>query len=121
MLQALSNLLSTRTRADYIACRYGGEEFALLLPNLSVEEAVGLAERIRKDIEKTTVSSKSLKVTVSFGIASLPDHAKNSKTLLEKADAALYEAKNLGRNLVRFNGEPKPHKNSKSEFRNTKQ
>jgi diguanylate cyclase (GGDEF)-like protein len=94
------------------AYRYGGEEFALILPNLSVEEAVGLAERIRKDIEKTTVSSKSLKVTVSFGIASVPDHAKNSKTLLEKADAALYEAKNLGRNLVRFDGEPKPDKAS---------
>ena len=94
------------------AYRYGGEEFALLLPNLSVEEAVGLAERIRKDIEKTTVSSKSLKVTVSFGIASVPDHAKNSKTLLERADAALYEAKNMGRNRVRFDGEPKPDKAS---------
>lgn len=90
------------------AYRYGGEEFALLLPNFSVEEAVGLAERIRKDIGKTTVSSKSLKVTVSFGIASVPDHAKNSKILLEKADAALYDAKNLGRNRVRFDGEPKP-------------
>jgi diguanylate cyclase (GGDEF)-like protein len=96
------------------AYRYGGEEFALLLPNLSVEEAVGLAERIRKDIEKTTVSSKSLKVTVSFGIASVPDHAKNSKTLLERADAALYEAKNMGRNRVRFDGEPKPDKASSS-------
>ncbi len=87
------------------AYRYGGEEFAILLPNYSAEEAVGLAERIRKDIEKTPMSSKKLKITGSFGIASAPDHApanaKDAKVLLRRADDALYRAKEEGRNRVR--------------------
>jgi len=82
------------------AYRYGGEEFALLLPNFSTDEAVGLAERIRKDIEKATFSSKSLKLTASFGVASVPGHAADGKAMLERADAALYRAKGQGRNRV---------------------
>ncbi len=87
------------------AYRYGGEEFALLLPNYSVEEAVCLAERIRKDIEGAVVSSQHLNVTASFGVACVPENASDPKTVLEKADAALYEAKNLGRNCVRVGGD----------------
>ena len=91
------------------AYRYGGEEFAILLPNYSTEEAVGLAERIRKDIEKTPMSSKKLKITGSFGIACTPDlapanapaNAKDAKALLRCADDALYRAKEEGRNRVR--------------------
>ena len=90
------------------AYRYGGEEFALLLPGYSAEEAVGLAERIRKDLEQATLSSKSLKVTASFGVACVPDQAPDSKTLLEKADAALYAAKKGGRNRVRAEGGAMP-------------
>ena len=80
--------------------RYGGEEFALLLPNYSPEEAAGLAERIRKEIVAATFSSKKLKLSASFGLACLPDHASDWKLLLEKADAALYQAKEQGRNRV---------------------
>lgn len=108
VLLAVSELVIRRLTYKGKAYRYGGEEFALLLPNYSVEEAVGLAERIRRDIEEAIISSKSLKVTASFGVASVPEHATDPKTVVEKADAALYEAKNLGRNCVRFNGEPKP-------------
>lgn len=84
--------------------RYGGEEFALLLPDYSPEEAVGLAERIRKEIVAATFSSKKLKLSASFGVACLPDHAADWKLLLEKADAALYQAKEQGRNRVCASG-----------------
>lgn len=87
------------------AYRYGGEEFALLLPNYSAEEACGLAERIRKDIESAEISSKKLKLTASFGVAAVPDHAADGKTLLLEADQALYRAKHGGRNQVRVSGE----------------
>jgi diguanylate cyclase (GGDEF)-like protein len=82
------------------AYRYGGEEFALLLPNFSTDEALGLAERIRKDIERVTFTSKSLKLTASFGVAGVPEHAADGKAMLERADAALYRAKEQGRNRV---------------------
>jgi diguanylate cyclase (GGDEF)-like protein len=82
------------------AYRYGGEEISLLVPTYSAEEAVGLAERIRKDLEGRTLSSRDLHVTASFGVASLPDQAPDAKALLERADASLYRAKQGGRNRV---------------------
>lgn len=80
------------------AYRYGGEELAVLLPNYSVDESVGLAERIRKSIEAAVLGKKELKVTASLGLASAPLHAATADALLERADAALYEAKHGGRN-----------------------
>ncbi len=106
VLVAVSEVVTKRLGRKGKAYRYGGEEFALLLPSYSAEEAFGLAERIRKDIRAAVVSSKGLRVTASFGVACLPDDASNPKGLLEKADAALYEAKNLGRNRVRVSGNP---------------
>ena len=82
------------------AYRYGGEEFALVLPNYSPEEAVGLAERVRLDIEGAVLSTKSLSITASFGVACVPEHASEAAALLEKSDAALYRAKEQGRNRV---------------------
>jgi diguanylate cyclase (GGDEF)-like protein len=87
------------------AYRYGGEEISLLLPSYSAEEAAGLAERIRKDIAREPLSSKSLEVTASFGVASVPDHGTSASELLENADKALYGAKENGRNRVRIYGE----------------
>jgi diguanylate cyclase (GGDEF)-like protein len=108
VLLAVAELIIKRLAHKGKAYRYGGEEFALLLADYSTEEAVGLAERIRKDIQAATVGSKRLKVTASFGVATVPDNGPDSETVLEMADAALYEAKQLGRNRVRFSGEPKP-------------
>ncbi|MBD3239631.1 MAG: diguanylate cyclase [Chitinivibrionales bacterium] len=84
------------------AYRYGGEEFAVLLPGYSAEEAFGLAERIRKDIERESVSSRKLSISASFGTVSVPEEASNPAQLLERADSALYEAKEGGRNQVRI-------------------
>lgn len=105
VLLAAARLVGKRVARKGKAYRYGGEEFALLLPNYSAEETLGLAERIRKDIEMAAISSKKLNVTASFGVACLPDHASNPKALLQKADAALYRAKHEGRNCVRAEGE----------------
>ncbi|GMR24456.1 MAG: hypothetical protein BMS9Abin37_3003 [Acidobacteriota bacterium] len=100
VLLEVAKLVVNRAVRKGAAYRFGGEEFALLLPGYSAEEAVGLAERIRKDLEVATVSSKKLQVTASFGAASVPSHAKKPEALLERADAALYEAKRSGRNRV---------------------
>lgn len=88
--------------------RYGGEEISILLNNYTADEGASLAERIRLRIESSALGSRQLAVTTSLGVAEIPTHARTSTDLLKAADAALYEAKNLGRNLVRISGEPKP-------------
>jgi diguanylate cyclase (GGDEF)-like protein len=106
VLLEVAELVVRRASRKGKAYRYGGEEFALLLPTYSAEEAVGLAERIRKDISAEVLSSKSLRVTASFGVACLPDQADDARSLLELADAALYQAKHGGRNQVRSADSP---------------
>ena len=86
--------------------RYGGEEMVILLPNHSVEEALAVAERCRKHIEHAPISE--LQISMSFGVACAPDHAPDVAQLFKAADVAVYQAKDLGRNLVRFSGEPAP-------------
>lgn len=100
VLLAVAGLVVERTAHKGRAYRYGGEEVALLLPTYSAEEASGLAERIRRDLEGRALSSKDLRVTASFGVASIPDQASDAKALLERADSALYQAKESGRNRV---------------------
>ncbi len=107
VLLDLSQRVAKRIRNKGSGYRYGGEEIAVLLPNYSSEEALALAERLRKDIEGSPTSSGNLNVTASFGIASVPEHTSNPNQLLQLADAALYEAKEMGRNCVRISGEPK--------------
>lgn len=86
--------------------RYGGEEFAAVLPNHTIEEAVAVAERTRLAMESARI--KDVAVTCSFGVATAPIHASDPEQLLERADRALYDSKRLGRNLVRIFGEPTP-------------
>lgn len=85
-----------------LVCRYGGEEFAVLLPNCSKKKAAELAEKIRKKISEQTIilRREKTRVTVSIGVASLPKDARIKDELIYKADNALYEAKNKGRNRV---------------------
>ncbi len=81
--------------------RYGGEEFAVLIPNQASKEALVDAEKLRLDLERNPFPGpldKPSFVTISLGIASFPDHGKYAYSLLEEADKALYEAKNKGRN-----------------------
>ena len=85
---------------DFFA-RYGGEEFVIILPDTDIETAKKIAERIRKKIENTKFLYKKerIVVTISIGLTHLKEN-DTKKTLIERADQALYEAKNLGRNKV---------------------
>lgn len=86
------------------AYRYGGEELTVLLPNYTVEEAAGFGERVRQNIEAAVLGKKALEVTASLGLATAPLHADTAESLLERADAALYQAKHGGRNRLCVSG-----------------
>ena len=104
ILVALSRLLIAGLRKSDFAVRYGGEEFVLLLPETSKENAFALAGTIREKIASHPFPGRETqpqgKVTVSMGIAAFPEDGSDSSTLLHRADEALYQAKNGGRNRV---------------------
>lgn len=106
VLKELARRLLQTVQGKGAAYRYGGEEFAVILPNHSVDEALAVAERARRAAEASKVGSVA--VTSSCGIAVVPLHASSAEQWLQMADRALYDAKNLGRNLVRISGEPPP-------------
>ncbi|MGM0598487.1 MAG: diguanylate cyclase [Candidatus Rifleibacteriota bacterium] len=91
--------LTVRDTID-IPARYGGEEFVIILPETDAKGALLVAERLRKTIEAFDFpgQEQALKVTVSLGVATFPDHASTKSVLVKKADLALYECKNRGRN-----------------------
>jgi diguanylate cyclase (GGDEF)-like protein len=103
MLQSLSRLLRESTRAADVACRYGGEEFLLLLPAATEQAAYARAEQIRRDAEALHVEQvgrDSVRVTVSAGVAVYPADGADVAALIQAADVALYAAKSAGRNRV---------------------
>lgn len=86
-----------------LACRYGGEEMVVLLPETDAEGALISAERIRRDIEQAGLPGPDgvvLKVTISIGVATFPNQASGAAELFERADQALYKSKHRGRNRV---------------------
>ena len=103
LLRALGDFLIERTRGQDVACRYGGEEFALILTGASRESAQQRAEILRSDLTRLTVdhAGQSVgKVTLSIGIAVAPEHGTGGTELLRVADASLYRAKAEGRDRV---------------------
>ena len=103
VLAAIGDLLQDLCRATDTAGRYGGEEFAVVLPETPAESALVIAERIRERLAETPVTSpdgKQISVTASIGIASVPDNGADAAAALAEADRALYKAKNGGRNQV---------------------
>jgi diguanylate cyclase (GGDEF)-like protein len=103
VLAAIGKALRIGIRNYDIAGRYGGEEFALLLPQTRPDDARSVAERCRQTIASTEVEhdGQSVRVTVSVGIAALPEApASNIEELVKFADEALYRAKAGGRNQV---------------------
>ena len=85
-----------------IVCRYGGEEFSILLPDTSKKEAARIADNIRKAVKKEDIELRRVKtrVTVSIGVAAFPDDAKAQDELIFKADERLYKAKREGKDRV---------------------
>jgi diguanylate cyclase (GGDEF)-like protein len=98
-LAAVGRLLAASIRASDFAARFGGEEFLLLLPETDRRGAMELAEKVRRQIERTELVQTG-PITASFGVASLPEDAVDPEELVRKADRALYMAKAQGRNRV---------------------
>ncbi|OGG07228.1 MAG: hypothetical protein A3F83_14075 [Candidatus Glassbacteria bacterium RIFCSPLOWO2_12_FULL_58_11] len=103
ILVKISEILRTARRGSDIVARYGGEEFVLLLPDTGLEQAVIVAEKLRKKVENSVIDSKpdKLKVTISVGAYAMERSSlHNPKDLLMLADKALYRAKRAGKNRV---------------------
>jgi diguanylate cyclase (GGDEF)-like protein/PAS domain S-box-containing protein len=104
VLQLVARTLKAGMRPNDLLCRYGGEEFCILLPETRAAQAKVIAERIRFRIEAQCGPGvrdiPGLKVTSSFGVAALEFGADSLQDLMERADQALYKAKDLGRNRV---------------------
>lgn len=103
VLREWSNLLKTKFRGSDIVCRYGGEEFVIILPEISLEIAHQRLVQLKDDLGRTVVhhDGQSIDhVTVSIGIAHFPVHGRTEQGLLHAADRALYQAKEMGRNCV---------------------
>jgi len=101
---ALSDRLMTHKRDADILCRYGGEEFVMLLPNTSLSEAKIVADRIREDVEASAIrltTAEELHFTISIGVSQVDTHENQTiESHLLKTDTALYKAKESGRNRV---------------------
>jgi diguanylate cyclase (GGDEF)-like protein/PAS domain S-box-containing protein len=102
VLRVFGNLMKHNARASDIICRYGGEEFLLVLPGMTEEGAVERAEQLRRAMAATPVShgASQITVTASFGVATFPFHGRTTDELIAAADSALYSAKADGRNRV---------------------
>ncbi len=98
-------LIASSIREIDIAARYGGDEFAIVLPKTNESGALFVAEKIVKKIESSKIlNSDKINTTLSIGISSFPKNAMTQDGLIEKADIALYEAKSRGRNqIIHFN------------------
>jgi len=104
VLRKLGVILKDTVRENDIVARYGGEEFAVILPGVEPVGAMILADRIRENVDNNKFANQEIQpkgnLTISVGVATLPDQAKDAKDLIYKADTALYTAKRSGRNQV---------------------
>lgn len=102
ILRELAAMVQQYIRAEDIACRYGGEEFLLILPEAPLDIAAKRAEDIRKRGEKLHLVYQRIvvNITISLGVAIFPEHGADMKAVVKAADAALYQAKERGRNQV---------------------
>jgi diguanylate cyclase (GGDEF)-like protein len=81
-------------------CRYGGEEFAILLTQTDAQQALSIAEKLRKMVEGFQFPGVPRTVTISAGVAAFPAHGKTRDEMIRAADDGLYAAKQMGRNRV---------------------
>ena len=103
VLQSLADLLRSFFRATDICCRFGGEEFSVILPESSAEDAAARANALRSEVKRLRLQYKQQNLgplSFSAGVAAFPEHASATDELLKIADQCLYESKALGRDVV---------------------
>ena len=108
VLKSIAQIIKKELREYDTACRYGGEEFIIILPFTTINEAMFVAQRLRKTIEDSNIdiseahieNTPSISVTISAGVSCFNAEEDTPQTFYQKADAALYDAKNAGRNKV---------------------
>jgi len=102
LIMTMANAIEDCLRTSDVICRYGGDEFVAMLPQMPASRTLETGERLRVAVENSTfdVDGNAISSTVSIGVATYPDEVGNVFDLLEKADEALYECKRSGRNTV---------------------
>ncbi len=104
VLQEVAQILTDGARKDIdVVCRYGGEEFSIILPETNSSDAASVAERIRENMAEHEFTGKdgaSISSTVSIGVAEYPVHSSEREGLIMAADLALYQSKSMGKNRV---------------------
>jgi diguanylate cyclase (GGDEF)-like protein len=111
VIRSIAHIVSDKLRSIDMLCKYGGDEFVVILPRTSKEGAALAAERIRAGIDQYGFVGQRVtgNITASMGIASFPEDGATVEDLISSADKALYKAKRQGRNLVWLSGKRKPY------------
>jgi diguanylate cyclase (GGDEF)-like protein/PAS domain S-box-containing protein len=107
ILQAITKFLNEHSRRGDVVCRYGGEEFVILMPNVSLEIGFERAEMWRQDFSESTIEYEGMRLSATFsaGVATFPQHGKTGDAILQAADKALYWSKDTGKNKVNQYGD----------------
>jgi diguanylate cyclase (GGDEF)-like protein len=103
VLKRIAEAMQANIRKGDLACRYGGEEFIIVLHSAPIGDAMARAEDLRQAIKSMSLTHRAQSlgtVTISLGVASFPDHAQDGAALITAADQAMYEAKRTGRDQV---------------------
>lgn len=117
LLRALGDLMGERTRGQDVACRYGGEEFSLILSGASKEASRKRAELLREEVKRLSATHAGQllgKISVSFGVAAYPEDGRTAEELVRAADQALYSAKAAGRDRIALARDLQPSSRSTS-------
>ncbi|MBI5778414.1 MAG: diguanylate cyclase [Planctomycetes bacterium] len=113
VLQALAGLMKAQIREEDIACRFGGEEFILILPDMPLDKVKERAENLRSKAQTLTLSHKDKPlgpITISLGVSVFPLHGATAETLIKSADQAMYRSKESGKNRVMISDVTEPPK-----------
>jgi diguanylate cyclase (GGDEF)-like protein len=100
VLRQVSSLFHQQLRKIDVVCRYGGEEFAILLTQITAQQAIAIAEKLRRMVESFQFPGVPRTITISAGVAAFPTHGKTRDDMIRAADNGLYAAKQAGRNRI---------------------